>query len=88
VRNEEVLHRVTEGKKSLHTTRRKADWIGHIFVKNGLLKHVIEVKVEGRIEVTEDEKDVSIYWMILRKGKDTGNLKRKHYIALCAELAK
>jgi len=43
--------------------------------------------MEGRIEVTEDEKDVSIYWMILGKGEDTGNLKRKHYIALCAELA-
>jgi hypothetical protein len=27
--------------------------------------------------VTEDEKeDVSVYWMILRKGGDTGNLKR------------
>ena len=34
--------------------------------------------MEGSIEVTEDEtEDVSIYWMTLRKGKDTGNLKRK-----------
>jgi hypothetical protein len=68
VRNEEVLHRVKEERKFLHTTRRKADWIGHIFFKNGLLKHVIGVKIEGTIEVKEDEKeDVSIYWMTLRK---------------------
>jgi hypothetical protein len=48
----------------LHTARRKSDWIGHIFVRKCLLKHFNEVKTEGRIEVTEDEKeDVSIYWM-------------------------
>jgi len=65
-------------RKFLHTRRRKADWIGHIFIKKGLLKQVIEVKIEGRIEVREDEKeDVSIYWMTLRKGGDTGNLTRK-----------
>ena len=49
VRNEEVkeewniLHRVK---------RRKADWIGHTFCRNCLLKHVTEGKVDGRIEVT------------------------------------
>ena len=78
VRNEEVLQRVKEERKFLHTKRRKADWIGHIFAKNGLLKHVIEVKIEGTIEVKEDEKeDVSTYWMTFRKGEDTGNLKKK-----------
>jgi len=32
--------------------RRKADWIGHIWRRNWLLKDVIGGKVEGRIEVT------------------------------------
>jgi hypothetical protein len=31
---------------------RKANWIGHILHRNCLLKHVIEGKTEGRIEVT------------------------------------
>jgi len=31
---------------------RKANWIGHILRMNCLLKHVIEGKIEGRIEVT------------------------------------
>jgi hypothetical protein len=52
VRNE-VLQRVKEERSILHTTkRRKANWIGHIFRRNCLLKHVIEGKVEGRIEMT------------------------------------
>jgi hypothetical protein len=28
-------------------------------------------------------KDISSYWMTLRKREDTANRKRKHYIALC-----
>jgi hypothetical protein len=40
--------------------------------------------MEGTIE-----EDVSIYWLILRKrkGRSTGTRKRRHYIALCAEVA-
>jgi hypothetical protein len=30
----------------------KANWIGHILRRNCLLKHVIEGKLEGRIQVT------------------------------------
>jgi hypothetical protein len=53
VRNEEVLHRVNEDRIILHTIkRRKAKWIGHILCRNCLLKHVIEGKLEGRIEMT------------------------------------
>jgi hypothetical protein len=53
VRNEEVLHRVKEERNTLHTIkRRKANWIGHILRRNCLLKHVIEGKLEGRIELT------------------------------------
>jgi hypothetical protein len=51
VRNEEVLHRVKE-RTVLHTMKgRKADWIGHILGRNCLPKHVMEGKIEGRIEV-------------------------------------
>jgi hypothetical protein len=75
VRNEEVLHRVKEERNILHTIkRRKANWIGHILPRNCPLKHVIEGKLKGRIEMTEDEgEDVSSYWMTLRKREYTGN---------------
>jgi hypothetical protein len=53
VRNEEVLHRVKEERNIVHTIkRRKANWIGHILRRNCLLKHEIEGKLEGRIEMT------------------------------------
>jgi len=65
-----------------------ADWIGHIVRSNYLLKHVIEAKIEGRIEWWEDEEeDVSSYRVTLMKWEDTGNWKRKHRTALCGELA-
>jgi hypothetical protein len=52
VRNEEVLHRVKEERNIVHTIkRRKANWIGHVLRRNCLLKHVIEGKLEGRIEM-------------------------------------
>jgi hypothetical protein len=55
VRNE-VLLRVTEERNILHEiSKRKANWIGHILSRNchlRRLKHVIEGKVEGRLEVT------------------------------------
>jgi hypothetical protein len=52
VRNEEVLHRVKEERNIVHTIkRRKANWVGHILRRNCLLKHVIEGKIEGRIEM-------------------------------------
>jgi len=51
--NEEILHRVKEERNKLCTMkRRKASWIGLNLFKNCLLKHVIEGKTEGRIEVT------------------------------------
>jgi hypothetical protein len=52
VRKEEVLHRVKEERNILHTIkRRKANWLGHILRRNCLLKHVIEEKLEERIEM-------------------------------------
>jgi hypothetical protein len=52
LRNEEVLHRVKEERNILHTLKRgKANWIGHMLHSNCLLKHVIEGKLEGKIEM-------------------------------------
>jgi hypothetical protein len=53
VRNEEVLLRVKEQRNILHDiSKRKANWIGHILCRNCLLRHVIEGKIKGRIDVT------------------------------------
>jgi hypothetical protein len=53
VRNKEVLHRVKEERNTLHTVKgTKANWIGHMVRRNCLAKHVLEGKIEGRIEVT------------------------------------
>jgi hypothetical protein len=52
VRNEEVLHRVSEQRNILHEIRkRKANWIGHILSRNSLLKQTIAGKIV-EIEVT------------------------------------
>ena len=52
VRNEEVLQIVKEERNILQTIkRRKARWIVCILRRNCLIKHIIERKVEGRIEM-------------------------------------
>jgi len=52
VRNEEVLHIVKENRNIVQTVKgRKDNWIGHSWHRNCLLKHVIEGKTEGRLEV-------------------------------------
>jgi hypothetical protein len=52
VRNEEVLLAVKEQRNILHeTSKRKANWIGHILRRNCLLRQVIEGEVKGGIEV-------------------------------------
>jgi len=51
VRNE-VLDRVKKQRNILHEISKwKADWIGHIFRTNCLLKQVIEGKIKGEMEV-------------------------------------
>jgi len=69
-RNEEVLHRVKEGKNIVHRVkRRKANWIGHMLRRDCLLKQVIEGKVEGRREVVGRRGG--------RRKRLLGNLKEK-----------
>jgi len=51
-RSEQVLPGVKEERNILETIkRRKTNWVGHIVLKNCLLKHVIDGDIEGRIEV-------------------------------------
>jgi hypothetical protein len=48
-----VLQRVKEDWNVVQTIkRRRANWIGHILLRNFLLRHVIEGQVEGWIEGT------------------------------------
>jgi hypothetical protein len=48
-----VLQSVKEERNILQTIkRRQANWIGHILLGYCLLKHVIEGKIDERIEVT------------------------------------
>jgi hypothetical protein len=82
VRNEQVLHRVKEQRNIVHTIkRRKANWICHILRRNCLLKHVIEGKLEGRIEVMgrrgrrrkqllDDLKEKRRYWKLKEEALD------------------
>jgi hypothetical protein len=71
------------GKRNIvHTIkRRKANWIGQILCRNCLLKHVIEGKLEGRIEVTvrrgkrrkqllDDLKEKRRYWKLKEEALD------------------
>jgi len=66
----------------------KANWIGHIFRRNCLLKHVIEGKIEGSIEVAGGQ-GIRCKQLLYnrRKRVDTGNSKRKHQSTLCGELS-
>jgi hypothetical protein len=53
MKNYEVLQRAKEERNILRTIkRRKANWIDHILRRNCLLKHVIEGKLEVRLEMT------------------------------------
>jgi hypothetical protein len=54
LKNEEVLHTVKAERNTLQAKKiRKASWIDHILLTNCFRKHVIERKMEGRIEVAE-----------------------------------
>jgi len=76
VRKEGVLHRVKKERNILQTIqRRKTNWIGHILHRNCLLKHVVERKIEGRLQVLgrwgrrhkkllDDLKEKKVYWKL------------------------
>ena len=48
-----MLHRARKETNIVHTIKiREADYIGHVLLKNCLLKHVIVGGIGGRIKVT------------------------------------
>jgi hypothetical protein len=53
--------------------RRKSIWIGHILRWKRLLKHTIERKTEGRIEVTGRRRRCEELLGDVMKKEDTGN---------------
>jgi hypothetical protein len=82
MKNAEVLHRVKEERNILNTTkRRQANWISHILRRNCLLKHVIERKIEERVEergrrgrrlkqIMDDLKETRGYWKLKEEALD------------------
>jgi hypothetical protein len=55
----QVLLRAKEQRNFLHEiSKRKANWIGHILCRNCLLRQVIEGKIKGVIEVTDEEEKI------------------------------
>jgi hypothetical protein len=89
VRNEKVLHTVKDERNMLQTTQgRKANCIGHILSRNCLLKHVIDGKIEGRVEVTgrrgtrrkqllDDLKEKIRYWILKEEALDCSLLRTR-----------
>jgi hypothetical protein len=79
VRNEDVLLRVKEQRNILHEIHKwKANWIGHILLRNCILQRASEENLQGRIDV------IGIQGRRLRKLLD--NLKeRKGYSHLKEE---
>jgi len=74
VRND-VLHIAKESKIILRTINRgKVNCIGHILRRNFVLKHVIDGKLERKIEMTRRRgRKVSTYWMTLTKRENVGD---------------
>ena len=82
VKNEKELPGVEEERNMLHTVKRKkANSVGHISRRNCLLKHVIEGKMEGMVEVTgkkerrrkqlpDDLKETTGYWKLKEESLD------------------
>jgi hypothetical protein len=75
VRNEAVLQRFMEEKNIIQTMkRRKTNLIGRILCRNCFTKHVIEGKIDRRIEVKGIRGKRRKHLLNdLRKGEDTGN---------------
>jgi hypothetical protein len=82
VRNEVLYYTVKEEWNILHTIkRRKINWICHVLLRNCLLKHVIEGKLEGRTEMRgrrgrrrkqllDDLKEERRYWKLKEEALD------------------
>ena len=78
ITNEEVLRRVGEKRIMVETiARRKKNWIGHIMRGEGLMKEVMEGKIEGkrepgrkRIGMIDDLLGKERYGVLKRRAED------------------
>ena len=78
ITNEEVLRRVGEKRSMVETiVRRKKNWIGHIMRGDGLMKEVLEGKMEGkrgrgrkRIGMIDDLLEKKRYGDLKRRGEN------------------
>jgi hypothetical protein len=72
VKNEEVLHTVKQKRNFLYAMKRKmANWVDRMLRRNCLLKHVIEGKREGMIEVRMKRgRDLCSYWTTYQNVED------------------
>jgi hypothetical protein len=74
-KNEEAWTRVKVDRNILHTIKSSK---GNILRRNCLLKHFTEGNIEVNTEGVRDEvKDVSSYWITLRKWEDVEGARRK-----------
>ena len=81
VQNEEVLRRVEERRTMIETiVRRKKNWIGHVLRGQGLLKNIIEGRMEGkrsrgrkRIGMLDLLMEGSDYEMLKIRARDRSN---------------
>jgi len=75
VKNEDVQYRIEQERNALHTRKdRKPAGISQLFRRNFLLNHIIEGKLQGKIEVTE-RRGMRPKQLLddLRKSQESGN---------------
>ena len=85
VSDEEVLKRVSEERMILNNiVRRKANWIGHILRRNGILHDVIEGKIEGkrgpgRTQFMDDLKNGRRYGKLKEEAQDRDKWRKQFH---------
>jgi hypothetical protein len=77
VRNQEVLQRQGGRENRIFNKERKAKFIGHILRRNCILKHVIEGRIERKLEGKIRGGIRPKLWMTAMKREGAGNWKRK-----------
>ena len=88
ITNEEVLARVQEKRCILKVIKqRKANWVGHILRGDGLLREIMEGKIEGkrgrgrkRIQVLDDLKKRGSYVELKSRAQNRGAWRKSHKI--------
>jgi len=79
---------IVKGRNEGGKKGRKANWIGHIWRRNCLIKYVIEGNIGGSIEVMRrtGRRRKQLLNNLKQNSRYCKLKKRKHYISLYAEL--